>query len=221
VLQVFENLVGNAIKATPKGGRITIAAAARPGEVLFSVADTGAGIPAADLPHVFDRFWKAKRAERQGAGLGLPSAKASSRPTPVASGSRDLPGADDRLLHPAERTGARRPTRRSLAGVKQRRASGSRETSFLDRRRIAYAGIGLVATALSPALPQQGRVVLGHEAHRGHHEAPLRRVERLVRDVEEQIPRRLAIAVDGVGSTKSQPKRAPTLRTPWQNWQLS
>ncbi len=43
--------------------------------MLFSVADTGAGIAAQDLPHVFDRFWKAKRAERQSAGLGLPICK--------------------------------------------------------------------------------------------------------------------------------------------------
>jgi len=71
VLQVFENLVGNALKFTPKGGRITIGAVPQPGELLFSVADTGPGMAAANLPHVFDRFWRAERAERQGAGLGL------------------------------------------------------------------------------------------------------------------------------------------------------
>jgi signal transduction histidine kinase len=71
LLQVFENLVGNAIRYTPGGGRITLGAASRPGEALFWVSDTGAGIAAEDLPHVFDRFWKAKSAERHGAGLGL------------------------------------------------------------------------------------------------------------------------------------------------------
>ncbi len=75
VLQVLENLVGNALKFTPKGGRITIGAVSRGSEVLFSVADTGAGIAAENLPHVFDRFWRAERAERQGAGLGLPICK--------------------------------------------------------------------------------------------------------------------------------------------------
>ena len=75
VLQVLDNLVGNAIKFTPKGGRITIAAVARAGEIVVSVADTGAGIPPDDLPHVFDRFWQAKRAEGRGAGLGLPICK--------------------------------------------------------------------------------------------------------------------------------------------------
>lgn len=75
LLQVFENLVGNAIKFTPAGGRVTIGAQSRASEVLFSVADTGAGIPAESLPRVFDRFWQAKRTERSGAGLGLPICK--------------------------------------------------------------------------------------------------------------------------------------------------
>jgi PAS domain S-box-containing protein len=75
LLQVLENLVGNAIKFTPIGGLITVGAAMRRGDVVFSVADTGPGIPAENLPHVFDRFWQAKRAERRGAGLGLPICK--------------------------------------------------------------------------------------------------------------------------------------------------
>jgi len=75
LLQVLENLIGNAIKFTPEGGRVTIAAAARPREVVFAIADTGAGISPQSLPHVFDRFWQAGRAERHGAGLGLPICK--------------------------------------------------------------------------------------------------------------------------------------------------
>jgi PAS domain S-box-containing protein len=75
LLQVFENLIGNAIKFTPAGGCVTIGTQSRAGEVLFSVADTGAGIPAESLPRVFDRFWQAKRTERSGAGLGLPICK--------------------------------------------------------------------------------------------------------------------------------------------------
>lgn len=68
--QVFENLIGNATKFTPPGGRITVGARCVEGEVAFRVADTGAGIPAADLPRLFDRFWQARN-ERRGAGLGL------------------------------------------------------------------------------------------------------------------------------------------------------
>jgi PAS domain S-box-containing protein len=75
VLQVFENLIGNALKFTKPGGRITVGAARRAGEVLFWVSDTGSGIAAEDLPHLFERFWQARKAERRGAGLGLPIVK--------------------------------------------------------------------------------------------------------------------------------------------------
>jgi PAS domain S-box-containing protein len=73
LLQVFDNLIGNALKFTPKGGCITIEAAARAGEVVFSVADTGPGIARESLQHIFEPFWQAAtRAARLGAGLGLP-----------------------------------------------------------------------------------------------------------------------------------------------------
>ncbi|MBI4510856.1 MAG: GAF domain-containing protein [Deltaproteobacteria bacterium] len=75
LLQVFENLIGNAIKFTEARGRIVIGAAPRDGEVLFWVTDTGAGIAAEDLPHLFDRFWQSRKSGRRGAGLGLPIAK--------------------------------------------------------------------------------------------------------------------------------------------------
>jgi PAS domain S-box-containing protein len=75
LLQVFENLVGNALKFTPSGGQVTVAADVLNDEVLFSVRDNGAGIATEHLAHLFDRFWQARRAERQGAGLGLPIAK--------------------------------------------------------------------------------------------------------------------------------------------------
>lgn len=75
LLQVFENLVGNAVKFTAPGGQVGVGAQPRSGEVLFWVRDTGSGIPAEQLPHVFDRFWQPRRADRQGAGLGLAIAK--------------------------------------------------------------------------------------------------------------------------------------------------
>jgi signal transduction histidine kinase len=71
LLQVFENLIGNAVKFTKPDGRIIVGAAPREGEVLFWVADTGRGIAPEDLPHVFDRFWQARKTGRGGAGLGL------------------------------------------------------------------------------------------------------------------------------------------------------
>jgi PAS domain S-box-containing protein len=75
LLQVFENLIGNAIKFTQAGGRVTAGATARGNEVVFWVADTGRGIPSENLPRVFDRFWQATRKGRDGAGLGLPITK--------------------------------------------------------------------------------------------------------------------------------------------------
>jgi PAS domain S-box-containing protein len=76
VLQVFSNLIGNAIKFTPAGGRIDLAVARSEDDVCFSIADTGPGIAADHLPHLFDRFWQARPTDRRGAGLGLAIAKA-------------------------------------------------------------------------------------------------------------------------------------------------
>ena len=75
--QLFLNLITNAIKYTPRGGRVELSLSQRMGgEIAFTVRDSGIGISAADLPHVFDRFWRADRArsrasERGGFGLGL------------------------------------------------------------------------------------------------------------------------------------------------------
>ncbi len=77
-VQVLANLLDNALKYTPPGGQVTVSAVERRGDVLLSVADTGPGIPEADLPHIFDRFYKADKSRtsaRGGAGLGLAIAK--------------------------------------------------------------------------------------------------------------------------------------------------
>lgn len=76
VLQVFENVIGNAIKFTPEGGRITVSAKSRGEDILFSVADTGIGIPPEEIPHLFAPFWRTALATgRAGAGLGLAISK--------------------------------------------------------------------------------------------------------------------------------------------------
>jgi signal transduction histidine kinase len=75
--QLLLNLITNAIKYTPRGGKVEIASVLKsPTEVAITVRDTGIGISATDLPHIFDRFWRADRArsravERSGFGLGL------------------------------------------------------------------------------------------------------------------------------------------------------
>ena len=69
--QVFSNLVGNAIKFTNAGGTVRLEGSRRGDMADFDVIDTGAGIPAEHLPHLFDRFWRASQTSRTGAGLGL------------------------------------------------------------------------------------------------------------------------------------------------------
>ncbi len=68
IMQVLGNLIGNALKFTPPGGRVTLSARQHPDAVTFSVADTGSGITAEDLPHVFEQYWKH---DEKGTGLGL------------------------------------------------------------------------------------------------------------------------------------------------------
>jgi signal transduction histidine kinase len=75
VLQVLSNLVGNAIKFTPEGGRIVIGAKPDFAGVEFFVSDTGPGIPPDQLERIFGRFWQADAADRRGIGLGLTIAK--------------------------------------------------------------------------------------------------------------------------------------------------
>jgi signal transduction histidine kinase len=75
VLQVFSNLVGNAVKFTPPGGTITLSAARKDGPVECSVSDTGPGIPPAQIPRLFGKFWQAKRGDGRGVGLGLAIAR--------------------------------------------------------------------------------------------------------------------------------------------------
>ena len=71
LLQVLANLLGNAIKFTPGGGTVTLGAAPREGGVGFFVSDTGPGIAPEQLPHVFERYWRAERGDRQGLGLAI------------------------------------------------------------------------------------------------------------------------------------------------------
>lgn len=74
--QVITNLVHNSIKFTPPGGEVMISAATSGDEVVIAVHDTGVGIPADDLPRIFERFYKADRARSGGGtGLGLAIAK--------------------------------------------------------------------------------------------------------------------------------------------------
>jgi two-component system sensor histidine kinase BaeS len=71
---VVGNLVSNALRHTPHGGRVTLYARQAADHVTIEVDDTGTGIPAEDLPRVFDRFWRAEKSRSRrtgGSGLGL------------------------------------------------------------------------------------------------------------------------------------------------------
>jgi signal transduction histidine kinase len=74
VLQVIGNLAGNALKFAGRGGRVTLAAVGAGQSAIFSVADTGPGIPPEEVGRLFDRFWQA-RTDRRGVGLGLTIAR--------------------------------------------------------------------------------------------------------------------------------------------------
>ena len=70
--QVITNLLTNALKFTPAGGHVTISTGLSGADAILRVTDTGTGIPADDLPRIFDRFWRGQRAAQvSGSGIGL------------------------------------------------------------------------------------------------------------------------------------------------------
>jgi signal transduction histidine kinase len=71
LIRVFGNLVGNAIKFSSRGSRITIGAEAVANEIRFSIRDWGRGIASSDLPVLFEPYRKGKDAGKSGSGLGL------------------------------------------------------------------------------------------------------------------------------------------------------
>jgi len=76
IAQVFSNLIGNALKFTPSGGRVSVRGRRATPGVRFAVEDTGPGMRPDEQAHVFDRFWQAAKASALGTGLGLSIAKA-------------------------------------------------------------------------------------------------------------------------------------------------
>jgi two-component system sensor histidine kinase ResE len=73
--QVLSNIVANALRHTPRGGKITLSVQMRAGQAQILIEDTGEGIQPGDLPYIFERFWKGDRARSrvggEGSGLGL------------------------------------------------------------------------------------------------------------------------------------------------------
>ena len=75
VQQVLSNLLGNAVRYTPRGGSVTLTLDVQPEVVRVSVRDTGPGVAPEDVPRLFERYWQAPRLLRAGSGLGLYIAK--------------------------------------------------------------------------------------------------------------------------------------------------
>jgi PAS domain S-box-containing protein len=75
LLQVFSNLLGNAIKFSSAGDRVVVETCTEADHVVFRISDTGPGIAEADLPRIFEPFWQARQTESEGAGLGLAIAR--------------------------------------------------------------------------------------------------------------------------------------------------
>jgi signal transduction histidine kinase len=71
VVQVLSNLIGNALKFTPRGGRIAVTGARDGPRVQFEVTDTGPGIAEDQIARLFERYWKGRSSPRGGLGLGL------------------------------------------------------------------------------------------------------------------------------------------------------
>src|SRR5262249_54449859 len=71
VTRAVLNLVANAIRHGGEGGWVGVRAVGENGSVLIRVADRGAGIPAADMPHLFEPFYRGRNAQTRGSGLGL------------------------------------------------------------------------------------------------------------------------------------------------------
>ena len=115
VSQVFSNLIENAVKFTPRGGRVTVRGARRDGSVRFTVEDTGPGIPLEDQAHVFDRFWRAGDIARSGTGLGLSIARAMVEAHGGRIGLESTLGEGSRFHFSLPPAGASRPRDRADA----------------------------------------------------------------------------------------------------------
>src|SRR6185436_2496182 len=118
--QLLDNLVANAIKFTPEGGRVDVRATSSRGNAILEVRDTGMGIPAEEQEHVFERFFRTTRATEQaiqGTGLGLAISKAivHAHGGNITLASSDGEGATFRVTIPIRAVQPVAPAREEIA----------------------------------------------------------------------------------------------------------
>jgi CheY-like chemotaxis protein/anti-sigma regulatory factor (Ser/Thr protein kinase) len=162
--EVLENLIGNALKFTGPGGTITVGASTGNGEVIMWVEDSGAGIAPDELPHVFDRFWQARKADRRGTGLGLTITKAivESHGGRIWLDSRLGQGTTARFTIPAsvDPSASKDPAIATLLLVDDRPENLTALTAILDRPEYRLVTASSGEEALKLALRQQFDVAL-------------------------------------------------------------
>lgn len=115
--QVVTNLLTNAVKFVPPGGRVTVHTERRGEVVVMTVRDDGPGIPEAELPHVFDRYFRGSRARASGSGIGLAvvAALVQAHGGTVEAGNAAEGGAIFTVRLPAAGTESLRPRRADAA----------------------------------------------------------------------------------------------------------
>ncbi|MGZ4316838.1 MAG: sensor histidine kinase [Gaiellaceae bacterium] len=106
--QLLDNMISNAVKFTPHGGTVSVRTSRSNGSAVLEVEDTGMGVPAGDLEHLFDRFFRTQAAEEnaiQGSGLGLAISQAIAQAHGglIEVSSKENAGTTFRLVFPASR----------------------------------------------------------------------------------------------------------------------
>jgi signal transduction histidine kinase len=113
--QVFANLLDNAVKYTPEGCRVSIAASARDGRAVVVVEDTGPGIPPEDMPHIWERLYRGDKSRSQpGLGLGLSLVRAMVQAHGGTVEAASAPGAGARFTVMLPTSSATGPTDSTL-----------------------------------------------------------------------------------------------------------
>jgi DNA-binding NarL/FixJ family response regulator len=180
MLQVFSNVLEYALRSTGPGGSLTLEAEPLEREILFMVTDTGAGIAAVDLPHVFDRFWHARTTDRGGGGLGLAIARGIVERHGGRIGVESTEGMGSTFFFTLPVAGNETPVPRAEAGAEEPPPPYS-PACGRPARLLLVDDHPLMRRALRAHLARDGRFEVAAEV--GSAEAALRMLDRVRPDV--------------------------------------